>query len=213
VGNDSNRRIGKGSYAMPWEPIAEAAAKLGLDAVKKFFEGKKDDKDLISVGLAVGYFYNFLDLISDVIDRDEITLREPDDNKEGQHFDAATVRVEVILPARLHVAAYNSCENAFKETKRGAIFLPKQKRWYGINYNLLQRGDKPGVLITDLARPLMSVKRFYEEILGYPTHDEANEKWIKAQRSEIVAFKETLLRLQTRGYGALVNRLNFNEQA
>ena len=39
----------------------------------------------------------------------------------------------------------------------------------------------------DLARPLMSVKRFYEEILGYPTYDEANEKWLKAQRSEIAA--------------------------
>ena len=29
----------------------------------------------------------------------------------------------------------------------------------------------------DLARPLMSVKRFYEEILHYPTHDDADAKW------------------------------------
>jgi hypothetical protein len=84
---------------------------------------------------------------------------------------------------------------------------------YGINYNLVQRGDKPGIIIVDLARPLMSVKRFYEEILHYPTHDDADVKWIKAQKSEIIAFKETLLQLQNRGYGALVNRLDFAERA
>jgi hypothetical protein len=75
LANDSDRRIDKGSYAMPWEPIAEVAAKLGLEAVKKFFEGKKDDKDLISVGLAVGYFYNFLNVISDVIKRNQVTQK------------------------------------------------------------------------------------------------------------------------------------------
>jgi hypothetical protein len=70
-----------------------------------------------------------------------------------------------------------------------------------------------GIVIVDLARPLMSVKRFYGEILHYPTHDDADAKWIKAQKSEIIAFKETLLQLQNRGYGALVNRLDFSERA
>jgi hypothetical protein len=201
-------------HTMPVEQLlVETAAKLGLEAVKKFFEGKKDDKDLISVGLAVGYFYNFLDLISDVIRRDEVTLRDKPDDKDGRHFDADTVELQVILPARLDVAAYDRCERDFKATKKSLIFLPQQNRWYGINYNLVERGDKPGIVIMDLARPLMAVKRFYEEILAYPTHDEANEKWIKAQRSEIAAFKETLLRLQKRGYGALVNRLDFRERA
>ncbi len=51
---------------MPVELIVEAATKLGIEAVKKFFEGKKDEKDLISIGLAVGYFYNFLNVISGV---------------------------------------------------------------------------------------------------------------------------------------------------
>jgi len=198
---------------MPVEQLVEAAAKLGLEAVRKLFEGKKDEKDLISVGLAVGYFYNFLGPISDVISRDEVTLSEKADDKDGRHFDADTVQLQVILPARLDVNAYDRCEREFKETRKGMIFLPPQKRWYGINYNLVQRGDKPGIVITDLARPLMSVKRFYEEILGYPTHDETNVKWLKAQRSEIVAFKETLRQLQKRGYGALVNRLDFSERA
>jgi hypothetical protein len=197
---------------MPIEQIVEAAAKLGIDVVTKLFDRKKDDKDLISVGLAVGYFYNFLDLISDVIKRDEVKLRENPNDGEGRHFDVDTVELQVIVPGRLDVAAYDRCEHDFKATKKSMIFLPQQNRWYGINYNLVERGDKPGIIIVDLARPLMSVKRFYEEILGYPTHEEANEKWIKAQRAEISAFEETLRRLQKRGYGALVNRLDFRER-
>ncbi|HEX2351136.1 MAG: hypothetical protein ACM30D_13210 [Hyphomicrobiales bacterium] len=72
------------------------------------------------------------------------------------------------------------------------------------------------VLSCRIAGIVPSTKEFtlcqYEEILGYPTHEEANEKWIKAQRAEISAFEETLRRLQKRGYGALVNRLDFRER-
>jgi hypothetical protein len=38
-----------------------------------------------------------------------------------------------------------------------------------------------------------------------------NAKWLTAQKSEIVAFQETLRRLQSRGHGALVNKLDFRE--
>jgi hypothetical protein len=142
-----------------------------------------------------------------------VTLHDKADGKGGRHYDADTVELQVIVPGRLDVNAYDRCERDFKLTKRSVIYLPQQSRWYGINYNLVQRGDRSGIVITDLARPLMPVKRFYEEILSYPTHDETNAKWMKAQKSEIVAFKETLLQLQKRGYGALVNRLDFHERA
>jgi hypothetical protein len=199
---------------MPVELIVEAATKLGIEAVKKFFEGKKDEKDLISIGLAVGYFYNFLNVISGVIRRNQLTLYEKTGDKDGRHFARETVGVQVILPARLHVAAYERCEDEFRQTKKSFLLLEEEQgRMYGINYNLVQRGDKPGIIIVDLARPLMSVKRFYEEILHYPTHDDADAKWIKAQKSEIIAFKETLVQLQKRGCGALVNRLAFIEIA
>jgi hypothetical protein len=195
---------------MPVEQIVEAAARLGIEAVKKFFEGKKDDKDLISVGLAVGYFYNFLNVISGVIQNNQVTLYEKAGDKDGRRFERDTVAVQVILPARLDTGVY---EEEFRKTNKSFILLEGQGRMYGINYNPIQRGDKAGIVIVDLARPLMSVKRFYEEILHYPTHDDVDVKWIKAQKSEIVAFKETLLQLQKRGYGALVNRLAFIEIA
>jgi hypothetical protein len=45
------------------------------------------------------------------------------------------------------------------------------------------------------------------------THKEADEKWLKIQVAEITAFKEALRRLQKRGYGGLVNKLDFRERA
>ena len=55
-----------------WEEIA---IKIGIKTVEKFFEGfNKQDSGSISIGLAVGYYYNFLDPVSGVIERDELEL-------------------------------------------------------------------------------------------------------------------------------------------
>jgi hypothetical protein len=59
----------------------------------------------------------------------------------------------------------------------------------------------------------MSAKRYYEDIVRLETHNELDEKWLKIQVAEITAFKESLRRLQRRGYGALVNRLDFRERS
>lgn len=205
---------------MSWE---DTAITLGIEAVKKFFEGKKDDKDLISVGLAVGYFYNFIAVFYEAIQHEGIiTLRDRSDDKdgrkpeekEGRKYDADTVEMQLILPTRLDVDTYKRCEEDFNATKKGSIFLEKQKRHYGINYTPVRRGDKSGIIVADLARPLMSVKRFYEDILKYETHNPTDARWLKAQLSEVNAFKETLKRLQGRGYGTFPNnRFHFREIA
>ena len=196
---------------MPLEETAiKGAIAIGVEVVKKLFEGKKDDKDLISVGLAVGYFYNFLEVISGVIDRDEVDLYDEAKDKK-QHYNAETVEVQVFLPARLDVSAFRSCEQEFKATKRGYISLKREGQIFGINYTTIQRGEKTGMVIIDLARSLMAVKRFYEEILHYNTNGDTDPRWVNARGHEITAFEETLRRLQERGHGALVNRLQFRK--
>lgn len=193
-----------------WEDLA---IKLGLKAVEKFFDGKsKEEQDVISIGLAVGYYYNFLDPISMVIDQDDLELFSTADGKDGRKFAADDVKLQIILPQRLDVHAFKRCESEFKEAARGFVFLKQNKRYYGINYALSQLGKKQELIIIDLARPLMSVKRYYEDILNIPTHDETNELWLKTQVTEITAFKEALRRLQKRGYGGLVNQLDFRER-
>ena len=195
---------------MMWEEIV---LNLGISAVEKFFERKKKrDSDAVSIGLAVGYYYNFLEPISAVIEQDDLVLYNSKDDSKGQGFEAENVKVQIIVPLRLDVNAYKNCEDEFKKTSKGFIFLKRNKRYYGINYGLTQLGNNQELIIIDLARPLMAVKRYYEDILNFKTHDQTDKKWLKTQITEITAFKESIRRLQKRGYGALVNQLDFRER-
>lgn len=194
-----------------WEQIATA---IGLRTVEKLFEGfNQKDSGSISVGLAVGYYYNFLDPVSGEIDRDELELYSSPTDTSPKKYKAQDVRVQIIIPSRLDVQAFQRCEEEFKATHKGFIFLRQNKRYYGINYALTELPTKSELTIIDLARPIMSAKRYYEDILKQDTHDDSDEKWVKSQIAEITAFKEAIRRLQKRGYGALVNKLDFRERA
>ncbi len=195
-----------------WETIATA---IGVKAVEKLFErfNQKEDPGLISIGLAVGYYYNFLDPVSGVIERDELEIYSSPTDASPKKFQSENVRVQIIIPSRLDVQAFQRCEEEFKATQKGFIFLSQNKRYYGVNYALTELPTKSELTIIDLARPIMSAKRYYEDILKQDTHDDTDEKWLKSQLSEITAFKEAIRRLQKRGYGALVNKLDFRERA
>ncbi len=195
-----------------WETIATA---IGVKAVEKLFErfNQKEDPGLISIGLAVGYYYNFLDPVSGVIERDELEIYSSPTDASPKKFQSENVRVQIIIPSRLDVQAFQRCEEEFKATQKGFIFLNQNKRYYGVNYALTELPTKSELTIIDLARPIMSAKRYYEDILKQDTHDDTDEKWLKSQLSEITAFKEAIRRLQKRGYGALVNKLDFRERA
>jgi len=193
-----------------WE---ELAISIGKKAIEKFFDGiNKQDNDLISIGLAVGYYYNFLDTISGVIDRGEFEIFETNAGGESQRFQPDEVRVQIIVPSRLDVHAFQRCEHEFNSLNKGFVYLNQNKRYYGINYSVAVLPTRKELTIVDLARPIMSAKRYYEDIVRLETYGDKNEKWLKIQKSEIVAFKESLRRLQERGYGGLVNKLDFLER-
>ncbi len=192
-----------------WENFVETACVM---TIKKFFEGKdKKESDLISVGLAVGYYYNFLEPLSSEINRDEFTISASKDGDNKRMFPAEDVRVQIIIPGKLDVFAFDRCETDFKTLHKGFIYLRQQKRYYGINYSLTTLPSKVQLTIVDLARPVMSIKRYYEDILQLDTTD-SESNWMKIQSAEILAFKESVRRLQSRGYGALVNKLDFADR-
>ena len=194
-----------------WEKIA---VELGQKLVEKFLNReKRGDEDLVSIGLAVGYFYNFLDPISREIQRDSLTVFDNSKGDgEGLCFEADDVKVDIIIPNRLDVRVFDTCVKEFKKTHKGFIYLAENKRYYGINYALTDLGVGQAITIIDLARPIMSVKRFYETILKMSTGKDADAEWLKIQVAEISAFKETLRELQLEGYGALVDKLDFRER-
>lgn len=192
--------------------ITETAINIGINVVKKFFESPKlNDDQLISVGVAVGYFYNFLDPVSRVIRGDDFQLYKSPDDKEPQTFQSDQIKLQIVMPQRLDVYAFESCEKEFKTYNKGFIYLKENNRYYGINYCLSQLANQTEITIIDLARPLMSVKRYYEDIMKMDA-DETDPKWIKIQTAEVTVFRESLIRLQKRGYGALVNKLDFRER-
>lgn len=195
------------------ETLISEGISLGVKAVKGLFDlSKKEDKDLISIGLAVGYFYNFLDPISSVIRNDELELHSDQLSGGSKLFNSEAVKFQILIPSRLDVHAFHSCEAEYKDYDKGEVYLKQNKRFYGVNFSIQTLAKKETLIITDVARPLMAVKRYYEEILKIDTSDKLKNKWLKTQASEIAAFKETIRILQERGYGVLPNKIDFQER-
>ncbi|KAF0094682.1 MAG: hypothetical protein E1N59_1686 [Puniceicoccaceae bacterium 5H] len=197
-----------------WEMVA---TKIGLVAVERFFDRRNEDLDednpqVVSIGLAVGYYYNFLDPVSMVLRMGIFSLYASPEDKDPRTFTADDVRLQIILPGQLNVYAFQRCEADFKKYDKGFVFLPQNHRYYGINYFTTECGGRTELTILDLARPIMSAKRYYEDIVKLDTHVGTDPKWMNIQTAEITAFKESLRRLQKRGYGdAFVNKLDFRE--
>src|SRR6476646_11819089 len=98
---------------------AGSAIEIGIKVVKRFFQAsEKKEQDLVSIGLAVGYFYNFLDPVNSVIQDDDFTLFQPAENdaplsleSPKTKFDSENVNMQVIIPKRLDVEAFKACED------------------------------------------------------------------------------------------------------
>ena len=199
-------------------PIAiEAAITVGINVVNRFFQEKtKKKEDLVSVGLAVGYFYNFLEPLNNVLTNEAFKLYKPVGNNSLTQDSPYTsykiddVNVEVIIPKRLDVEAILACENEFKNSNKGFFYLPQNNRFYGINYLASSANNKERLIILDFARPSLAAKQFYEQILGIRPFNN-DEKWMATQFSELAAFKQSLINLQKLGYGVLVNKLHFKD--
>jgi hypothetical protein len=190
--------------------LITAAIDLGIKVASRFFTGTKKEEDLISVGLAVGYFYNFLEPVSQLLKMDNFQLYKSKEDPTPRKFSISQLdSVDILLPKVLNVYAFERCEEEYAKSQRGIVHF--NSRIYGVNYILNENSPTPLTLI-DLARPVMAIKHYYEVVAGLNTQDATDVKWIKTQISEISAFKSAISRLQERGYGALINKLDFKER-
>jgi hypothetical protein len=170
--------------------------------------------DLVSIGLATGYFFNFLDMTAKTIqysgglDIYSSTVdNKPDLNNQSTRFLKDNIKVEIIMPKRLHSDNFAACEKEFTQYKRGFFYSEANGRYYGINYAIMETNKDSVLRIIDYARPVIAAKPFYEQILMVAT--EAADKWEQTQVAEIAAFKKTLDILLNRSYGTLPNKLNY----
>ena len=89
-----------------FENIVEATC---LMTIKKFFDGKgKTETDLISIGLAVGYYYNFLEPLSAEIERDDFTVSQTRGDGAGSVFMAEDVQVRIPMNSDTHSDPYQT---------------------------------------------------------------------------------------------------------
>jgi hypothetical protein len=199
-----------------WMDVAiDAGLKLADRAVNKIFSPKKADPEpmLMSLGLAVGYYYNFLDVVAQQLSVGSITLNDKANPKPGEgnetEFDLDATKIQIIVPAKLEVSSFQLCVADFEQSLKGSVLLKAQKRYYGINYRISDLGSTKLLTIIDLAPPAMALKRYYEDVAGVKTYSGDNDaRWRELQKAELAAFAETLKRLQERGYGILANKLD-----
>jgi hypothetical protein len=197
-----------------WLGVAADAVEVGIKLADKAVNGlftpsKKDPPALVGPGLAVGYFYNFLDTIAQQMNSGSISFRPEDGGGDETKFTLGDANIQIIMPSRLDGGAFATCEAEFKQNQKGSVFLNAQNRYYGINYRLYVIDGVKKLTIIDLARPAMALKRFYEDVLHMNTYSgTADPQWAALQKAELSAFEQTLKRLQERGYAILTNKMD-----
>lgn len=86
--------------------------------------------------------------------------------------------IEIIIPKWLRPTAFTSCERELKSADKGHILLTGQGRNYGINYRISSAGKIKTTTIVDLARPVMALKQYYENIIKIDTDPESGaDQW------------------------------------
>ena len=207
---------------MPISAVAiETAVSLAYSIFDRFIKPQKKrlypeliNDNLVSIGLATGYFFNFLDMTAKTMQYAgglniyaSTADRKPDLTRDAVRYSKENIKVEIILPKRLDANNFAACEKEFTQYKSGYFYSEANGRYYGINYATMETNTSSILRIVDYARPVTASKPFYEQILMVAT--EAEDKWEKTQVAEIAAFKKTLDTLLNRAYGTLPNKLNY----
>ena len=84
---------------MPVEEIVVAAVAFGIKATEKYFDrASKHDSDVVGIGLAVGYFYNFLDPVSTLIESDQFVFLPRRTTRSGGNLRRTTSGCRSLFP-------------------------------------------------------------------------------------------------------------------
>lgn len=203
-----------------WDTVgSELTIKAVEGAVKAFFDWrKKRDGHLVSISLAVGYYYNFIDPLFTAFDGDKARLystvrdSDPPQFRSKGEISLADVRMQIIIPTRLDDVLFRRCEDDFGACRKGFFYSPPLKRYLGVNYLTRKAGGRRELTIVDLARTLMAVKRYYEDFGKFDIRRQA-DRWQKIQTAEIAAFRESLRHLLRHGFSRWDGKLDFKEPA
>ena len=184
-----------------WMDVAiDAGLKLAERAVNKVFSHqKKPDADpiLMSLGLAVGYYYNFLEPFAQQLSSGEIEFTDQPNPQRGgggaANFTLDDANIQIILPERLDGAAFQRCEAEFNQGQKGSVYLNAQKRYYGVNYRTFEANGVKKLTIIDYARPASAAKRYYEDVVRMDTSSDGGDaRWRELQKARRLSARPVL---------------------
>ena len=123
--------------------------------------------NLVSIGLATGYFFNFLDMTAKTMQYTggldiypSTADGKPDRTKPAVRYLKDNIKVEIIIPKRLDANNFAACEKEFAQYKIGYFYSEANSRPYGIRYATMETNKDTILRIVDYARPVAASNRF-----------------------------------------------------
>jgi hypothetical protein len=162
-------------------------------------------------GLAVGYYFNFIEPVCRLLQDVDITVLLQDTDEKGERkqakFAKDDVRISVIYPAGLTGSQTDRCGDRLKGLSKGEIILGQQRRNFSITYAILLRDGKPNLQICDVAKPTTALKNYLET---FENKNPGDPEWPDLAERGLKSFFDTIKNLCERAQGAGVNQLLFD---
>jgi hypothetical protein len=185
-----------------WLPIRQKNKELKVQNQ----ELKTKVEHMASTGVAIGYYFNFIEVVYKVIDESKtIQLEIYDENKniaETREFESDKVRMEIIIPRSLDGSSFVAAATTLDSYKKGDILRVGNKRNFGINYSIQ---DNNVLVAVDMPSPLSAVEKFLKTLPDFnDTIDPESGKYViksdseayrKRQIEEIENFIKTIKKL------------------
>jgi hypothetical protein len=187
--------------------------------VAKYKRVKKKADSYVSTGLAVGYYYNFVKPVFEILEVTEMTVdinrKGSNDVESTRRFESEHVDIEIIIPRELSKPAIRQAQDAAYTYRKGTILRKKDKRNFTINFFIDEDNDR--LTIVDVANPLNGVLEYLENLnefkyiftdSGERVNNSSSDKFRERQAKEIRNFQEAILDF-TKNEGYAANKIKF----
>jgi len=145
-------------------------------------------KDIISDGLAVSYFYNFVKRMFDNIHENSKVKSK----NKTYRFSYDKVSLTIIIPSILTTTEIERCQNYVFEKKEARLIIDRGR---DMNF-FMEDLETPKKNVIDFPTTIGSLIEFFkidiDNLSGFIAIDTASEKWKEREKLELDKFKEIL---------------------
>lgn len=145
-------------------------------------------KDLISDGLSVGYFYNFVKRIFENLDTEsKVSLKEID-----YPFPYSQTSLEIVIPDALNEEAIEKCKQYVFQNDEVRLPIARGRDMSFFVENLNIENKKIMDFPTTLESIIEFLKMDLDNLTGFIEVNTDADNWKEREKSELEKFKEVL---------------------